>query len=1118
MASPAALVAPMEVRCAGCDETLEVDHGTTDFACPGCATEQRLPPELMPRRPRRAIPITPAVSAHDRMPCGGCGTMLSVPRGLKSFACPICGAAGTRPQASALPVAQLVSMEPQVLRDPASLATLAGQVHVEVERYRMPTHSESQGWHPNQSVYKDEPFRFNSSRADKKIPTHSGNVNEVAYSHSDSVHVEDSHIDPLHEITTRPSKNKSRIQSFFLKQNRIQSSHAEKVHQGSSSQATPVLQTQSGCSAYSDHTNQSQERFPSDIITRHGKQKTTVAPRNIGKQLIEHLDQATHEQNARGTSSDGAHADQVHVEPDSSRWNEKRKRSKQSSGGNRKRAHLMNSSSEGIHLRRSSRLAKMPTAPIDAQPTQPLNSPPHENQSYNQDITGIIANMTSSSTPQQQVPQTSCNELDGVHANTQPSSSNHGALQPECITNRYSMSYDSWCEHDIPREGSCSADVLSVQLQTSERVTDGQQAHRLSSRENNLEQVDIELNRNSVATHGRHQRKGSVSTSNEAEQDGIPSTSGTRQHMTLAASCRRLAASMPAVNSSSAPGGALSSELEGDNPSLLPYGTSPVVPSQLNDASQPDVLSASVHPSSKKRKVRGQSSKRRKQHGPSELVEPCTQSDSHSKSPDPTQELAGPTELRHDVPDCATPRNEHQHDDADYGGDGGIETVTIEKRWCHSLPNVPSDEEEKPILTPVGDTMWLVHPLYKNARLPNGVIGCIVRERYPGMVKYKGSNQHAENWRHYAVAPDPLGEKQNLLERISADFWARYRWKDGFEAHAQLVVNNVIKKEVQQLIYSARIHAVLDYFKKFRGIKIVAQEARAKYLSQEEYMKVMPYWTQACPAAWESLARKWSSEIWKEKSMESRKRRNMNREPGHRQGSSSLLRLCQKKGEKEGRDVTPIEAYLYGHRNKDSSNPSNSCDDPALQRLEAYKEAVLEIHGPDYDWINSSIDSEAVYKVCRGKPHGRWLIFNGLVNSKEILADAKSQGLKTRPTQARQQGVSDVEERFSRLLEEKLQQVEESRQARDEEVKQQMKQELQEHVAAAIQSTNEYWLTCLQNYTRQTGANISLPPPFPILRPSSQPGTSASSSSAQGTPQDASGVSGSGSEPGAGDI
>lgn len=41
------------------------------------------------------------------------------------------------------------------------------------------------------------------------------------------------------------------------------------------------------------------------------------------------------------------------------------------------------------------------------------------------------------------------------------------------------------------------------------------------------------------------------------------------------------------------------------------------------------------------------------------------------------------------------------------------------------------------------------------------------------------------------------------------------------------------------MVYGARILAVLNYFKKFRGMKIGEQEARVKYLSQEEYMQVL---------------------------------------------------------------------------------------------------------------------------------------------------------------------------------------------------------------------------------------------------------------------------------------
>lgn len=80
---------------------------------------------------------------------------------------------------------------------------------------------------------------------------------------------------------------------------------------------------------------------------------------------------------------------------------------------------------------------------------------------------------------------------------------------------------------------------------------------------------------------------------------------------------------------------------------------------------------------------------------------------SHSTSVNPTQELGGPTEPRHKEPSVANPRNEGQYDDAEYGGEGDEEIVNVTRRGSRgvaSLPDVPLDEEQKPTLTPVGDT------------------------------------------------------------------------------------------------------------------------------------------------------------------------------------------------------------------------------------------------------------------------------------------------------------------------------------------------------------------------------------------------------------------------------
>jgi predicted RNA-binding Zn-ribbon protein involved in translation (DUF1610 family) len=86
----------LEMRCAGCGETLEVERGLTEFICPDCATPQSLPPELMPPPPprRKALPLPRGAAdvRGARLPCGACGALLSVPVGMTRCACPLCGA------------------------------------------------------------------------------------------------------------------------------------------------------------------------------------------------------------------------------------------------------------------------------------------------------------------------------------------------------------------------------------------------------------------------------------------------------------------------------------------------------------------------------------------------------------------------------------------------------------------------------------------------------------------------------------------------------------------------------------------------------------------------------------------------------------------------------------------------------------------------------------------------------------------------------------------------------------------------------------------------------------------------------------------------------------------
>jgi hypothetical protein len=57
---------------------------------------------------------------------------------------------------------------------------------------------------------------------------------------------------------------------------------------------------------------------------------------------------------------------------------------------------------------------------------------------------------------------------------------------------------------------------------------------------------------------------------------------------------------------------------------------------------------------------------------------------------------------------------------------------------------------------------------------------------------------------------------------------------------------------------------------------------------------------------------------------------------------------------------------------------------------EAYRVAVLERHGLDYNWIDEPIDGVAIHKAGRGKKHGRWMIGDGFINTHLVLSEVHS--------------------------------------------------------------------------------------------------------------------------------
>ncbi|OEL13041.1 hypothetical protein BAE44_0025940 [Dichanthelium oligosanthes] len=406
----------LEVRCAGCGDTLEVERSLTEFACPGCATPQALPPELMPPpRPRRALPLGPA-----RVPCGGCGAVLAVPRGVpgRLLACPLCGAeidiGGGRRLAAHSGVhvisptgAVALAATSSRLPEEGSISRAIRTGQAQLGRYNVPTPF------PARSVREES---ICSPRSNTRTAVHVDWARSAPVSHS--IHTEESPIRLLNETVDRHDFRKRSRPSAgpgSVCVDRVRLEHPCMVNH--------ALRTQEGPSNHSMHAEEAQGENQSSAIIRIGTQKARHAISNI-------VEQETVE-----PPSQTAFADQVEVEScdNTAKLNQKRKRSSKTAAWDQKGKNGdLSSSSEQFH-RTCSKLTQ-PECTRNRNPIQESASSPNENRFDPADIDRIITRLCPSESPQKRVLQESSNDLD----KTLPTVSiDHDISQDDCFPHGY---------------------------------------------------------------------------------------------------------------------------------------------------------------------------------------------------------------------------------------------------------------------------------------------------------------------------------------------------------------------------------------------------------------------------------------------------------------------------------------------------------------------------------------------------------------------------------------------------------------------------------------------------------------------------------------------------------
>ncbi|RLM64397.1 uncharacterized protein C2845_PM16G19560 [Panicum miliaceum] len=245
---------PLEVRCAGCGETLEVDRGLTEFICPDCATPQSLPPELMPPPPprRKALPLPRGAAdvRGARLPCGACGALLSVPVGLPRCACPLCGAElavhtarlrhyllSSAAAADAVPVVPLgaSSSAPPILQ-PREAQT---------ERPNRLIAEQAESEHPDYTVDREEIHGVNqdTARYKEQRNIYSGGPRIVS--------AENRHGEPLNQVRHQPQDLPS---SHAVRTKQTYQESPDRVTESLQNSANSALFKESGCISHINDT------------------------------------------------------------------------------------------------------------------------------------------------------------------------------------------------------------------------------------------------------------------------------------------------------------------------------------------------------------------------------------------------------------------------------------------------------------------------------------------------------------------------------------------------------------------------------------------------------------------------------------------------------------------------------------------------------------------------------------------------------------------------------------------------------------------------------------------------------------------------------------------------
>lgn len=376
-----------------------------------------------------------------------------------------------------------------------------------------------------------------------------------------------------------------------------------------------------------------------------------------------------------------------------------------------------------------------------------------------------------------------------------------------------------------------------------------------------------------------------------------------------------------------------------------------------------------------------------------------------------------------------------------------------------SIPAAPETHAAKKVLKPDGSANWKEVPFSRKSRMPNTVLGALLRYHYPQKVYDKTSRPPADvpatKWQHWYMKGE-LGD--TMADRVKNDFKARYKWPDNEpeqQTKFEKTLENCCNKLARQQVYNARIFAVQAFYAEEKHEAITFKAAKTKYLEAREYERVPFSWINT--DAWISLSSRWASDAFISNSKLKRAARLSRPESVHHGGSCSVTRTCQQMEEKYGRPFGVLEGYAIhaGASREEVANLENKdmpeiANTRAQEYMEQYRDAMIERNGEDVDWLHGPFDPQVMYESTGGKPHGRFAIGDGAFDSESVRLNCSAGDTSEFHRAKRQREENDFDQR----LQDREREFVERMKQREMEIITQVREEARQEIQRANQESD----------------------------------------------------------------